>query len=206
MCKEVFEIVKTLDLSQVEIRMALQCAPIITGIKVSNLLSIASKDEDKLRMILKKSGIISYRLLRQDDKTTFLLFRKCELETYLRDRKIQRFLIEKGYIELSLSGILSRFQQRYEIYMNHGGGFPHEMGILLGYPIEDVDGFIKEKGKNYLYSGYWKVYQNVEEKKQLFEAFESAKDGLILLVANGYELRSIVEFLQDKVNCSFQNT
>lgn len=39
--------------------------------------------------------------------------------------------------------------------------FPHEMGILLGYPVEDVEGFIINNGKNELYTGYWKVYDNL---------------------------------------------
>ncbi len=38
--------------------------------------------------------------------------------------------------------------------MNQGKQFPHEMGLLLGYPVEDVVGFMENNGKNYLYSGY----------------------------------------------------
>lgn len=45
--------------------------------------------------------------------------------------------------------------------MNGEQQFPHEMGLLLGYPIEDVVGFMEHSGKEYLYSGYWKVYENV---------------------------------------------
>ena len=32
--------------------------------------------------------------------------------------------------------------------------FPHEIGIFLGYPLEDVVGFIENQGKNYTCSGY----------------------------------------------------
>ena len=53
--------------------------------------------------------------------------------------------------------------------------FPHEMGLLLGYPVEDVEGFIENKGHNYLYAGYWKVYGHVEEKKALFNRYEEAR-------------------------------
>ena len=47
---------------------------------------------------------------------------------------------------------------RYRAYMNGSKIFPHEMGLLLGYPVEDVTGFMVHGGKNSLYSGYWKVY------------------------------------------------
>jgi len=193
MCQEVFEIVQKMDLTQVETKMALQCAPIITGIKISNLLIVANEDENAVRTILKKTGIIHYRLLRQEGKTTFLLFRIPELAAYLQDPNVRQTLVANGYSDLSLGGILRTFQYRYETYMNQGEEFPHEMGILLGYPIEDVRGFIEYKGKNYLYAGYWKVYENVEEKKELFEAYESAKEALILLVSGGYRMRSIIQ-------------
>ena len=198
MCQEVFEIVQNMDLSQVENKMALQCAPIITGIKVSNLLIVSSKDEGTVRVILRKTGIIHYRLLRQNNKTTFLLFRIPGLTKHLQDPKVQLVLKESGYRDFSLGGILRTFQGRYETYMNKGEGFPHEIGILLGYPIEDVVGFMEQKGKNFLYSGYWKVYKDVPLKKQIFEQYENAKETLILLLASGYEIHSIIQFYRDK--------
>ena len=151
MCQEVFKIVQTMDLSQVENKMALQCAPIIKGIKISNLLIVSSSDEEAVRAILYRKGIIYYRLLRQDDKTTFLLFRKNQLATYLSNPDVQHILKMNGYKDMSLGGILRTFQYRYQTYMNQGEGFPHEMGLLFGYPVEDVVGFIKHQGKNYLY-------------------------------------------------------
>jgi len=199
MCQEVFKIVQTMDLSQVETKMALQCAPVITGIKVSNLLIVASSDEEKVRTILKKTGLIYYRLLRQNRKTTFLVFRKLPLAIYLQDSHVQRILKANGYDDLSLGGILRTFQYRFVTYMNQGEGFPHEMGLLLGYPVEDVEGFIQNKGKNYLYSGYWKVYQGVEEKKKLFDVYEMSKEQLIQLLAEGYSIRQVIEGYQKSV-------
>ena len=57
MCQEVFEIVQNMDKSHIETRIALQCAPLITGIKISNLLIVNECDEAGVRMILKKSGM-----------------------------------------------------------------------------------------------------------------------------------------------------
>ena len=198
MCQEVFKIVQAMDLSQVETKMVLQCAPLIKGIKISNLLIVASSDEEVVRVILKKTGILHYRLLRQDEKTTFLLFRKLQLATYLDAPYVQYILKANGYHDLSLGGILRTFQYRYQTYMDQGEGFPHEMGLLLGYPLEDVLGFIEHKGKNYLYSGYWKVYEDVASKRKIFDAYEEAKEELIVLLANGHGIRAIIQLYREQ--------
>ncbi len=196
MCQEVFRIVQNMDKSLVETKMALQCAPLIAGIKIANLLIVSYSDEDNVRAILKKSGIIHYRLLRQDGKTTFLLFYKTQLTTYLQNPDVQCILKANGYKDLSLGGIFRTFQYRYQTYMNQGEGFPHEMGLLLGYPVEDVEGFIEHKGHKFLFSGYWKVYGNVEEKQKLFCEYENAKETVIQLLDKGMDIRSIIQLYQ----------
>jgi len=166
MSQEVFELVQGMDLKSIETQIALQCAPLISGLKVSNLLIISAEDEALVRVILRRSGISFFRLLRTGEKVTFLLFRKNPLEAYLKQQEVETMLAEAGYAELSLGNILSTFQKRYAHYMSAGGRFPHEMGLLLGYPAEDVKGFVENEGKNFLYSGYWKVYADVEEKRR----------------------------------------
>lgn len=198
MCQEVFELLKKMDLSKVETRLALQCAPVITGIKIANLLIVPSKEEERVSEVLKGTGIQHYCLDRQLEKTTYLLFRVPELVAYLNEENVRDILTQVGYEDLSIVGVLTLLQNRYVSYMKNRKDFPHEMGILLGYSIEDVEGFLKNKGENFLYAGYWKVYENVEDKKLLFEAYESAKEGLLLLVGHGYPIRGIIEYLQEK--------
>lgn len=64
-------------------------------------------------------------------------------------------------------------------------------GVFLGYPMADVKGFIKYGGKNYLYSGYWKVYENVEERKQLFESYEQVRSVFVQEAEKGKNLWEI---------------
>ena len=197
MCQEVFEILQKMDMSKVETRLALQCAPVIMGIKLSNLLNIFKEDETSMRMILEKTGLHYYRLVQQKGRLTYLVFRKTELEVYLQESEVQRFLRKCGYLDMSLDGILVRFRKRYEAGINKKMNFPHEMGVILGYPIEDVEGFIQNNGEHYLYAGYWKVYECAEEKRLLFDAYESAKEGLVLLVANGYAIQTIIQYIDE---------
>lgn len=193
MCQEVFKIVQEMDKKHIETKLALQCAPLITGIKISNLLIISSEEEANVRAILKRTGISHYRLLRKDNKTTYLLFHRSKLSIYLQDSEVQTMLSQNGYETNSLGQILRRFQKRYETYMSQGEQFPHEMGLLLGYPIEDVIGFMEHNGKNYLYSGYWKVYKDVSKKKALFKQYEDATDDVIRLLDKGIGIRWIIE-------------
>lgn len=198
MSQEVFELVQGMDLKSIETQIALQCAPLISGLKVSNLLIISAEDEALVRVILRRSGISFFRLLRTGEKVTFLLFRKNPLEAYLKQQEVEAMLAEAGYAELSLGNILSTFQKRYAHYMSAGGRFPHEMGLLLGYPAEDVKGFVENEGKNFLYSGYWKVYADVEEKRRLFQKFENAKETVIQLLSYGVGIQYILDIYKDE--------
>jgi hypothetical protein len=71
--------------------------------------------------------------------------------------------------------------------------FPHEMGLLLGYPTEDVEGFITHRGDNCLCVGYWKVYANKERKLKIFERFEMATERLIQLLSYGISMGEIID-------------
>lgn len=204
MCQEVFKIVQEMDKKHIETKLALQCAPLITGIKISNLLIVSTEDEGNVRTILKRTGISHYRLLRQDNKTTYLLFYRSKLSAYLQDSEVQEMLSKNGYETDSLGQIMRRFQKRYETYMSEGEQFPHEMGLLLGYPVEDVIGFMENNGKNYLYSGYWKVYSDVSTKKALFQKYEDAVDDVIRLLDKGIGIRLIIEAYRSDVQMNYQ--
>jgi hypothetical protein len=54
--------------------------------------------------------------------------------------------------------------------------FPHEVGIFLGYPPEDVRGFVEQGGQNYKLCGYWKVYGDVEKAKKRFSQYTRCRE------------------------------
>ncbi len=57
-----------------------------------------------------------------------------------------------------------------------GNTFPHEIGLFLGYPLRDVEGYIANKGQNCLYNKYWKVYHDVERTRQKFDRYDACKE------------------------------
>lgn len=179
-------------MKDIEMQLAMQCAPLIAGLKISNLLIIPYQEEREVIELLQKTEISCYRLLVSMDKVTLILFRQNELEAFIGGADVEKCLENMGYTEYSLDRILCTFRTRYREYMTHGGKFPHEMGLLLGYPVEDVEGFIENEGKNCLYSGYWKVYHNLSEKKKLFERFRLAREMMMDMISKGVKIADIM--------------
>lgn len=97
MYQEVFQIAMSMDLKSVEMLLALQCAPLITGARISNMLMIDSADESAMRVILRASGISHFRLAARNEKTAFLLFRRSLLEAYLNNSEALDILKKAGY-------------------------------------------------------------------------------------------------------------
>lgn len=193
MNQEVFELVKGLDFTDIETQLAMQCAPVIMGLKISNLLIIPNENIEKVREILDGSNLSSQILLEKEEKSIFLVYRLDCLRQYLSQEKIKNLLRQLGYRKMDLEELFSVFIRRYAGYGRNRGKFPHEMGLLLGYPIEDVMGFIENNGKNFLYTGYWKVYENIGEKIHLFREFEIAKETLVQLIAMGVSMAEVIK-------------
>jgi hypothetical protein len=104
-----------------------------------------------------------------------LLYRPDALYKALTEPDAQKSLQSLGYkipasrgLRASLAALRSRFLEPQ--------GFPHEIGFFLGYPPEDVLGFIQQGGKNYKYCGLWKVYGDVEKALALFHHYESCRE------------------------------
>ena len=192
MSREIWEIVQNMEAEDMELQLALQCAPLIMGLKTSNLLNIPRKGYEVVRKIVGEGKISCLLLFATEHKATVLLYRKSSLEAYLKQERVQELLWRAGYRKLSLAGVLLTFRERYRQYMQEKKDFPHEMGVLLGYPIEDVEGFMKHQGKNCLCTGYWKVYADREGKQQIFKRFEYAKENLIQLLALGVRMSDII--------------
>jgi hypothetical protein len=180
------------DIDSLEMQMVMQCAPLITGLKISNLLNIRREDFMSMHEIVKHSQFSRYLLLETEEKIVVLLFHRDSLERYLQKQQVREMLTQAGYADLSLGCVLKEFSVRYREYMETKNDFPHEMGLLLGYPTEDVKGFITHQGNDCLCVGYWKVYANKEKKLKLFESFEKAKERLIQLLSYGVSMGDII--------------
>ena len=54
--------------------------------------------------------------------------------------------------------------------------FPHEVGLFLSYPPEDVKGFIDHRANGFKYAGLWKVYGDEEKARSLFAKYKKCTE------------------------------
>lgn len=189
MSRDVYEEV---DFKKIEHSFIYQCAPVIAGLKISNLFIIEMIWLKKALDLIEAFGLSYHMLYSAYDKAVIFVFNREKTTESINRAANSAFFRDIGYSELSLDHLLTKISVRYRGYMKHKAGFPDELGILLGYPEEDVKGYIENKGKNYLYNGYWKVYRDVEEKKSRFDSFDRATEELIRKLIADKDIKPIV--------------
>lgn len=114
------------------------------------------------------------------------------MEEYLKRPEIAGFLADFGYsARISLQEKLRFLGERISWFYNQSQEFPHETGVFLGYPLEDVKGFIRHGGKNYCEIGYWKVYSKAEQARETFRLYDEALNTALEEFFAGKTIREI---------------
>ena len=114
------------------------------------------------------------------------------LAAYLDRRDVKKLMMSFGYGDLELEEILDPHRGRLSGAHGRKKGLPLiEIGLVLGYPPVDVEGFIKKEGRDFLYSGYWKVYGNLEDTLKHSKCM-TGRDYVISMTGNGNEIRDIL--------------
>lgn len=72
-------------------------------------------------------------------------------------------------------------------------GFPHEIGIFLGYPLEDVKGFIENSGRHFKICGQWKVYSDTKRAEKLFAKYAECSDRFCACLSQGQSIEDLVK-------------
>lgn len=165
-----------------------QCAPVLKGVKISNLITVKPGGWLQVRKYLRKSRIICVLLYADAEREVLFLYRYEGLEAHLKRPEVCRFLAQMGYECFQIAAVLRQLRRRYQQYVGAGREFPHELGVLLEYPVADVEGFIKNRGENSLAVRYWKVYQNLQEAERIFRMYDEAKEQALREIINGYPL------------------
>ena len=182
------------DRKRLETVLAYHTAPTFMGFKCGSLLTLSVKDYDLDELArLFEEGCFGRRIRarfisRSKERTLIYVYDIKLLSELLTDTRITQFLSTYGYdkardIDGCLDTLCRKLQEK---------DFPHEVGIFLGYPLEDVEGFIRNCGQRCKYCGIWKVYGDVERAKALFECYRSCRSCLCMMIENGKQLRSCV--------------
>lgn len=192
MSRETLHLMLKLNTEDLDTQVALQCAPLLTGMKISNLLTVGRSKRAAVLELFKETAVSCCILYESSEKTTFLLYIRPALEAYLSRPEVKVLMERFGYRGWDLEEILSLVSIKYEEHMEDCAGFPHEIGLLLGYPAKDVTGFIENNGKNFLYIGYWKVYSDLSECKLIFQSYNHAREHIIHMVSRGMKIDAIL--------------
>lgn len=162
-------------------------APTLAGIKPGSLFSMQISSDDLTHLRAQLPGL-RLVVLSQAQKKLLYLFRPEQLSLILHRPEVQRFLLPLGYTSFTIGAALHHLRTR----LAHTSGFPHEIGIFLGYPLEDVQGFIQHHGQNCLLSGCWKVYAHVEAAQRTFADYHTCRQQLLQRYAEGAPLRQLI--------------
>ena len=84
MTQETFRLLKEMDINAAETQILLRCAPLIAGVKVSNLLIIKKVQENDVRQLFEREALkyACVTLYRDRECSVMLLYRKRELGLY----------------------------------------------------------------------------------------------------------------------------
>lgn len=173
-------------------RIIFQCAPFLKGLKASAMLSLAYEDLRELDDIFAETDVKCRILAECRGRGLVLLYRESALKSFLNRKDIRKFLEGFGYTDQDMEAALLRLSARIRQTCYKDRTFPHEIGIFLDYPLEDVRGFIREEGKNSLLNGYWKVYHNPGKAQMTFYAYDKAKVSAVNEFLMGKTMRDIV--------------
>lgn len=94
-----------------------------------------------------------------------------------------------GWLEAAITLLGRRLENRQRCSAN--GGFPHEVGLFLGYPYDDVMAFIEHEGRDYLCCGCWKVYSNQESAEACFARYKRCTRDCEAMLGRGATLAEL---------------
>ena len=169
-------------------------APTLSCIKCANLMTARftnrvqlARQVAALRLRLRQYGVQLTILRLRDGCAQLYLYRPQLVSAILERQAVRDFLRGCGYTDLRLSEALKLLRRRLE----SGEDFPHEIGIFLGYPLEDVQAFIEKHGQDCVLCGMWKVYHNEQEARRYFASCHDCRLRAIRAFRAGMSLEQL---------------
>ena len=170
------------------------CAPTLAGMKTGSIFSCPYDSERELfsqvqdlDRRLSPRGLRALLLRWRRGKALLYVFRPAMLRRDLRGDAAQRLLCERGYAGMGCEACLTRLIRQ----LWQSEDFPHEIGLFLSYPPEDVRGFMEDRARGYKLIGYWKVYGDVEQARRTFERYKKCTDCLCRSLKAGTPLAEL---------------
>ena len=159
--------------------MILHGSPTLAGLKTGSLFRYPYESADEMRASLRhwnrvflNKGLRVIPLTFRNNKALLYLFRPAKLKKDLCNDTACRILSERGYCTDSPERCIRCLMRRLE----ESDEFPHEIGLFLGYPPEDVRGFIEHRECDLKCVGCWKVYGDAAKAQKTFRLFRRCSE------------------------------
>lgn len=174
--------------------LAEHCGPLFYRKKPAALFPLAHDllASEAFARALSHYGLVHAVLCDRADHALLLVYHTDILQAALSEPLAKRMLRKDGYPRRgSTQAMLAHLRRRLCAERD----FPHEIGLFLGYPAEDVLGFIEHKGKHCKHCGLWKVYGDVAQAKALFEEYRQCKQRALYHLESGGSLFTLAQAL-----------
>jgi len=178
------------DMSEAEYALGVNCGITLAGIKPASLFTVKKSLIKNISLYGKnfdKKGFSFKYLKSSGDRILVYIYHRDRLKKILDDEETKKFLYGAGYnydtVEEALTELIKRLRTAEK--------FPHEIGVFLGYALEDVKGFIRSPMDGVYFTGYWKVYAHAEEKKRQFARYRMCSKNITDKLKNGESLLEI---------------
>jgi hypothetical protein len=169
--------------NEMEHMLAVYCAPVLLGKKPAALFARPYWwQETVATQALDRLGLRVITLHRLNKSPPVFVYHQGLLDETLKHETVTRHLVKIGYtpwngVQSSLEHLMVRFHNSRE--------FPHEIGFFLGYPPEDVLGFIHHRNQGCKLCGQWKVYSDVNRARGMFTEYDRCKQTLLDYIRRG---------------------
>ena len=145
---------------------------------------------------IKNINLNFIELREYDDSIIILIYNHSLLEKYINTESNKEFLVSLGYSENgTVIEHLVMLRNRYKEY-----NCPHELGVFLGIPINDVKDFMNCNDKKCLLIGYWKVYNDCSSAKKIFKSYDQVKEYTVDSIFKGIEGNALVQSIENNFN------
>lgn len=167
--------------------LAYESAEILAGAKPASLINLVNRPHHCGRnfyrlwkecgpVLLEKSGLVALELVDRGDSLLLLVYAPELLAALLRRPATRAMLHRAGYMQAEeTTAVLAELQERCLA----GEGFPHEIGIFLGYPLKDVAAFLGWVALPFTVQGPWKIYGQPEKSLDLAATHQRCREHMV---------------------------
>lgn len=160
--------------------------PVLMEKKPASLLSLPKVAACELSTLYREH-IKSHVLYENETHQLVLIYHSQLLQAALIRPAAKEILSACGYpLAEGLASMPRHLQMRMQ--KRTRGDFPHEVGLFLGYPSADVEGFILHQGRDYKFCGEWKVYGSIKTAQKLFAEYNNCRNSLLTYIEQGGSL------------------